>query len=754
MHWRERIGHGYSVAVETSLPSARSALPAADELVGRPATIDLASSGGTRTISGLVTRCEQRAQEDGTTLLSVLVEPALGPLARRTDLRIFEHASTVEIASAVLSDWSLQAEVRVDEGSHPRHEYRVQYEESDLAFLKRVLQEEGISLILEPPADGGGGPEQIVFDDAPAQREPSLTLRRTTRLLDADTAAYTNLSTRYELHASELSLRDHDFALRADVELAERARSEEKHAPIGSHMLELGSFFVDGASPAEGSNSDLQRGRAMAGARLAALRAGANLVSFETNAMGLHAGAVVRLQDVAEPVLVTHIEVASDHAGDLVMRVEAVDAQRAFRPALDLPRPVARGVQTGRVVGPVGEEIHVDAHGRVRVELVWDRRRPGQRSSCWVRVAQGWAGPGMGLVTIPRVGQSVLVAFLDGDPDQPIIAGRLFDGSSPHPYALPEHATKTSIRTSTTPGGAGHNELTFEDAQGKELVYVRAERDRDSLVRANDRLRIDGNRDKVVGVDETIAVGGGRTARIGTVDITQVGNRFTASMEGGGTYIDMTQSNIRLTTGAASLELDGPNARIVAEGGVDVQASSVIVRGSTNIKIEAGAEVHIQTADGDVVIQGGPMVYLNPSDRGTLDDLEDEDLPVEVPEDVDLIDNIDDAADAAVFDPTRPGGVGDKLAPGGAWDFLGRGEAWRTFHFFHAAAVSSAAGQPLGVILRQEGQRYAARFGANPERGNFGNGVFGGESPYGLEARDHEAIQSGARWYRETYGDE
>ncbi|EYF00182.1 VgrG protein [Chondromyces apiculatus DSM 436] len=764
----DRIGAGYSADVEAT---ARG-VPPPDQILGQPVTVIIEAPGGERAVNGIVTRVEHRAPTGDDQTLLVTVGPLLAPLAHRADLRIFEHRSTLQIAAEILADWGLEPLVRCNQSAHPPHEYRVQYAETQGDFLRRILEEEGISLLLEPSADG---PERVVFDDAPHLREPVLALAHAARLADADGPAYADLATLHALAPSALSLRDHDFSLRADVALLAETTTDAPHPPISTYALELGAFFVDGARSSDarssdparaaapltggdaqlspGARSDAQRGQKVTERRLAALRADASRFQFHTNVATLHAGAVVRLRDLAHPLLVTavHLDVGQDRGA--TARIEAVDARIPYVPPRAIARPVVRGVQTARVVGPAGQEVHVDAHGRVRVEMLWDRRPAGERSTCWVRVAHGWAGTGFGLVAIPRVGQGVLVGFLDGDPDRPVIVGRLFDGSSPHPYPLPQNATKTGLRTSTLPGGEGFNELSFEDARGRELVYLRAERDRETLVRADDRLRVDGSRDKAVLANETIAVSGTRSARIGGADVTEVGDRFTAVMAGGKTSIDMTEGHIRLTTGAASLALDGPDARLVAEGHVEVTAQSISVRGTTTIRIEAGAEVHVETSSGDVVIQGGPFVRINPADADPADaDVDVDHLPVPVPGDVDLVASLDDAADAAAFDPERPAGIGDLLAPGGAWDFLSRGEAWRAFHFFHAGAVSRAAGQPLGVALRQEGRRYETRVGKDPERGDPGNGLWGGKAPYGLEPADAEALEQGAAWYGKTLG--
>lgn len=737
--WSERIGHGYRVEAVATLPPTVST----DDWIGRHARLHLRADSGERTLFGVVTRVDARATHDRSAVAEVTIDSCLGPLAHREDLRAFEHLSTAEIVARVLDGAGLGVVARLSPEAAVAHELRVQYRETDLAFVQRLLEAEGISLVLEP----GEHADVVVLDDQPGRRAPSMTLAHAERLADARGPAYAALGRRQEMRATTLHLRDHDFGLPRDVALVASA-STGAPGPA-SFALELGAFFTDGLDGA-GQRSSVERGRLAAGRRLLAERARASVLRFDTNAVGLFAGAVVRLDGDEDPVLVTSFEARSE-GSSFTMQVEAVVAKGGFAPALETPRPDVRGVHTALVVGPKESEVHVDAFGRVRVEFVWDRRHPEARGSAWARVSQAWAGPGLGLVTVPRVGQDVLVGFLDGDPDAPLVVGRLFDAASPHPYALPAHATKTVLRTQSLPGGEGFNELSFEDAAGTELVYLRAERDRETHVRAFDRLRIDRSREKQIGEDESIDVRGARTARVGTVDIVEAGDRFTASIAGTRTSIDMSSGRIRLTTGDATFELDGDRARIDASGDVDVRAANVTIRGATNIRVEAGANVRVESAGGDVIVQGGPMVYINPKDAGSIDDVGSDALPVPVPDDVDIVDHLDDARELRAHDPSAPSGIADKLAEGGDWDFLSRGPEHRAFHFFHAAMMSRAAGMPLGVLLRQEGARYAARFGRDERRGDPGTGVVGGKAPFGLEPADDATMRAGAALFDERF---
>jgi len=188
-------------------------------------------------------------------------------------------------------------------------------------------------------------------------------------------------------------------------------------------------------------------------------------------------------------------------------------------------RPIVDGMQSAVVVGPPGKEVHTDEYGRIKVRFAWDRAAPNDDTAgCWLRCIQPWAGSGFGTMFLPRVGMEVIVAFVDGDPDRPICTGCLYNGWNPPPYPLPEHETRTVLRTSSSPGGEGYNELFFEDAAGHEVVSLHAQRNLVERVRANHATNVGADQTLKVGRDQMTEVSGSRTERVvGTVDTTVEG---------------------------------------------------------------------------------------------------------------------------------------------------------------------------------------------------------------------------------------
>jgi hypothetical protein len=191
--------------------------------------------------------------------------------------------------------------------------------------------------------------------------------------------------------------------------------------------------------------------------------------------------------------------------------VTGTGAWRAARPALHTPKPQLNSVQSAMVVGPKGQEIHTDEFGRVRVQFPWDREgTQDDGSSCWIRVSQGWAGTGYGMINVPRIGQEVLVGFLEGDPDQPIIVGRVFNAVQQVPYKLPVNKTVSGWKTNSSPGSDGYNEIKLEDRKNLELIYIQAQRNLDKLVKHDETERtlrhhhgtVVGNQDLVIKLNQ------------------------------------------------------------------------------------------------------------------------------------------------------------------------------------------------------------------------------------------------------------
>jgi type VI secretion system secreted protein VgrG len=759
-----------------------------ESIVGGPFALRIVgASQGTRRWTGVCSFMEQeQAEETGLSTYHVRLVPALWLLTQRCNHRIFQHLSAPEIVGALLNEWEIEASWHIHEASHPRLEYRVQYGESDYVFLARLLEEAGISFAFADDVERGS---VLHLFDAPHASEPRAG--GPIRYVDQPSRAYgrqfvTAVKVSQEVRPGKVTLRAHDFrrrtgfALVGDASIKPPLGGEERLEQV---HYEHGAFVVEGHKRGETPVAD-DKGVARADERVAKARAERHLagerasrrgVTFRTNILDLRPGVVFSIGNHSRSdlggdakLLATELSIDGAHDGEWTTSGRAVFAASPYYPPKTMERPRIHGVESAIVVGPKGQDIHTDEFGRVRVQFHWDREGDyDERSSCWMRVSQGWAGGGFGMMMIPRVGQEVLVGFLGGDPDQPVVVGRVFNNTTQVPYKLPEHKTRSSWKSDSSPGSGGFNEIMFEDAQGAELVYVQAERNLNKLVKVDETIRIGHSRDKRVGVDETIDIGKDRTATVGAVDEALVGERHTVAMRQAKnaavppTEIEMVDRRISLTTGEATITLEGPNitleaaASILMKAGADVAlaaGSNVTVNAPVNMTLLSGATLVVQSADGDVVIQGGPRVRINPEDlRWRRAGKKPRELPVEAPPDADLASELEEAEDHEFFDPEEPDWFQDKLRSRD-WDFAAGGEPYREFASFVIAAAGRALGLPEGVILRQAGMRKKERGEWKPENGDPGNGLWGGAAPFGMEPPELEAMRKGFTFFDKHRG--
>lgn len=354
------------------------------------------------------------------------------------------------------------------------------------------------------------------------------------------------------------------------------------------------------------TRSDPDYGRSRAERALHGSRAGALGISFETNALDLAPGVVFAIVGHPHPrmnesrkLLVTHFTIEGDHDKEWIAQGKAVFADTPYHPPRKTPKPFIHGAHTAIVTGPRDREIYSDEYGRVRVQFPWDREgRYDEHSSCWVRAVQGWAGSAYGLFTVPRVGQEVLVSYLGGDPDEPIIVGRVPNAHNPPPYPLPANETKTVLRSQTTPGPDGYNEISFEDRKGDELFYERAEKDRERITRNDERISVGRNHAKVVKGDEESAILGSRREVVRGNDNRTVKGDDREHVEG---------SRSIIIDGDLHVSVSG---RILMEAGGEIHLTSgaKIVLDSPDNTLNGGG-AFVRVTGGGVVIDG-PAVTI------------------------------------------------------------------------------------------------------------------------------------------------
>ncbi|NUQ78844.1 MAG: type VI secretion system tip protein VgrG [Polyangiaceae bacterium] len=615
-HVRERISNLFTVSIEALSPRCDIDF---DDVVMRPASFSMTAGwafvqgGGHRMYTGICESIEQvQAEPTGLSTYAITLVPRLWLLTRRTAYRIFQYLAIPDIVTTLLDEFRIAHQWLVDRATHPKLDYKVQYGESDYAFVSRLCEEAGVSFSLERAEERG---TVMVLADAPVSKTPR---KNSLVFVDnpnksAEHEYVTRVRALRRAETGAATLRDYDFRNPSLALFAHAPGKNPAECRMEHHCYAPGSFraVVDAKSSTPVADSagiarhDPSYGLGRAERMLRGNRAGARVISFETNAVDLAPGAVFSMTGHPHPalheaskLLVTELTIVGEHDNDWWMKGKAVSADEPYWPPQQTPKPIVHGLQSAMVTGPEGREIFTDEHGRVRVQFPWEYEGDDKNyGSCWIRVSQGWAGAGFGLWTLPRIGQEVLVGFLAGDPDEPIIVGRAGNAHNPPPYPLPTHDTKTVWRSRSTPGGEGFNEISFEDKKGEERLFERAEKDKDSLIKNDERIAVGRNRQKLVKSDEDVATLGARRELIGeSLHLTIKGERREAvkglqSTIVGGDRNEVVDGRYALETGGA--------VHIVAGGPIVLEAPDITLKG-------AGGFIHI--GGGSVEIDGGAVL--------------------------------------------------------------------------------------------------------------------------------------------------
>jgi len=511
-------------------------------------------------------------------------------------------------------------------GTHPSREYCVQYRESDLDFISRLMEEEGIYYYFEHAENT----HVLVMTDH-ASVHPPVTgsgvlpyqPRNAGRLTAEHLFAF---HYRERLRPGTATLRDYNFKRPAQD-------LEGRHQGDSVAGLEVYDY--------PGSYETAAFGQTLARIRLQELRTPAQTAAGESTCHNLLPGQFFTLAGhlrytLNQRYLLTEVrttgaqpqaleETAAGGGSEFSNTFACIPWRVPYRPPRVTPRPRVQGSQTAIVVGPAGEEIYTDEHGRVKVQFHWDRvGRRDEHSSCWIRVSQAWAGPAWGSMVIPRIGQEVIVDFLEGDPDRPIITGRVYHGTNRAPYPLPANKTRSTLKSNSSKGGGGSNELRFEDAKGAEQLYIHAQKDQDNVVENNETTKVGVDRTETVGKNETITIGANRTETVGANERISIGANKTESIAiakaltiGAGYQVSVgagMNTSVGLVqgeqVGLAKNVMVGKKFFISAGDELEiVVGDSALVMKSDGTITLTGTKIHIVGADGVTI--DGKIIDLN-----------------------------------------------------------------------------------------------------------------------------------------------
>ena len=516
MHLREELGRLGECQID--LLSARGDINL-DEILGKNVTVKLAlQEEGFRYFNGYVTRFSAGGTYGRYHRYVAEMRPWLWFLTRTADCRIFQQMTVPDILKAVFADEPTNDFKLELTNSYRPWTYCVQYRETDFNFVSRLMEHEGIYFYVRHT----DGHNTLVLSDGLAGHTPTpgyekIQFMPPNRLARPDVEHVSSWEFAREIQPGVYVHTDYDLE-RPSAKLKTEKALPRTYSPSKYEVFDYPGSYVQKPN-----------GEAYAAVRIDEYGTQFEMAHAATNARGLSVGSLFTLCDCTrEDQNREHLVVAATHDlefGEYEGLPEAqgasyrcgfvaMSSEQQFRPRRNTPKPFVQGPQTAVVVGPAGDEIYTDMYGRVKVQFHWDRYgKNNQDSSCWIRVSSPWAGKGWGAVSTPRIGQEVIVDFLEGDPDQPIITGRVWNAEQQPPFGFPAGAVLSGIK-SQTHKGAGFNELSMDDTAGKERVFIHGQYNMDTVVEHDQTSTIHNCRTDVVDVDDSETVSGNQKQHV------------------------------------------------------------------------------------------------------------------------------------------------------------------------------------------------------------------------------------------------
>ncbi len=640
---------------------SRSRDIALDDLVGKSATISVTlPEGGERHFNGLVTEFSLVPSMDTHYAeYELILRPWLWFLTRTSDCRIFQETTVPDIVKEIFKEHGFSDVEDKLSGTTRTWNYCVQYRETDFNFVARLLEQEGIYYYFKHEAEKH---VLVLCNDISAHEAaegygtvPFFPAANDTRR-ERDHLSQWQLTKR--VRPGAYALNEFDFTKpKADLKTNSTVSREHEHSEY-----EVYDYPGEYTESSEGSD--------YAKIRIEELQADHERVAARGNARGMAVGALFTLEEHDREdqnreylVVESRHEIASDAyetggsgGPSFNCSLVAIPSAEPFRAPRVTQKPIVQGIQTAVVVGPSGEEIYTDEYGRIKVQFHWDRYgESNENSSCWIRVAQLWAGTNWGGIHIPRIGQEVVVDFLEGDPDRPLVTGRVYNADNMPPYGLPGAMTQSGIKSRSTKDGSGdnYNEIRFEDLKGEEQILIHAEKnqdievehdethwvgndrtknvdhdekttignDRTEEVKRNETITIGNDRREEVKHDETITIGNDRTEGVKQNETISIGENRTIDVGK-----DETQSvgeNRNETVGKdhtltinekRTLEVGSDESITVgANRGIDVTDNQTLNVGK-KFSVEAGDEIHLKTGSAELKLESDGTITLKGAD--------------------------------------------------------------------------------------------------------------------------------------------
>ncbi len=549
-----------------------------DGILGKPVTVNIPqSSGDVHSVNGIVGRFVQTGRDHRFTFYSAEVRPWLWLLTMSANCQIFQNMTTPDIVKKVFTDLGFSDVQDKLTGTYQPREFCVQYRESAFTFVSRLMEEEGIYYFF---THSSSSHVLTLADDASSWLAPA-GLAQARYASDPgqwiSDDVVTDCSLEQNLTAGQFAQDDFNFET-PDTDLLATASGPDTSRAIYDYP---------------GLYTSQSTGETISGHRLSALELPGKLLSGNSRCRAFYAGLKFTLASHYRSDLNTDYVVESLQVQGTLTEYsnsfKAFPASATYRPLPLTPRPFISGSQTAIVTGKSGEEIWTEQYGRIKVKFHWDQHAAAdETSSCWIRVAHTWAGMQWGAVFTPRIGQEVVVSFLEGNPDRPLVTGSVYNAKQTVPYALPAEQTKSTVKSNSSKGGAGFNEIRFEDKAGSEELFIQAQKDMNITVLNNltaaitkdEALTVQGKRTLTITGDEahtnqanyslkvsgnlTIDVSGSVTIKSGTTFDNQAGTALTNKS---GTAMTNDAGTTLTNKAAASQTVDG-GGMLTLKGGL------------------------------------------------------------------------------------------------------------------------------------------------------------------------------------------
>ena len=601
-------------------------------LVGKSVTISMASEDGTAQIrNGVVSRIALQGGESSDIVYMAEVVPQIWMLSRGFDNKIYQNLTIIEITEQILKGFGITDYTLKITGSYQPREYTVQYGESSFDFLSRLMEDEGIFYFFKHE---DGKHSIVITDDASAhEAQPGVAPEITYKRFDAswkEESAVSELISDQQIVMTKYRATDYNFETPA-TDLFVEVDGEATPATPG--MYEYPGGFMKKSD----GEKKLKHRIEMSEFAMKAIRG-------TSNVRGFICGSIFKLinhdrDELNTDYVLRSVSFTADQNG-YENTFSAFPKTVPYRPAPTARKPMIHGYQLATVVGKSGEEIWTDKYGRVKIHFPWDRdSKKDENSSCWVRVAQMWAGKAWGSLSIPRMGTEVIVCFLDGDPDRPIIVGTLYNGTQTVPYALPDNKTRTTLKSNSSKGGGGFNELRFEDLKDSEEIYIHAQKDMNEEIKNHHVEHVGVSRQAFIATDiafekdaiENLVVKGNRKVTVKEADSLEthtnegdfkqlVTKTFTLKVDGSTLTIECA-GDIIIKGKTISMETTGGDFKIKSSAIVDVKAGTTLatesgtsssLKSGTDFKMEAGTQMKLKASIATEV-DGGAMLKMKSS---------------------------------------------------------------------------------------------------------------------------------------------